>query len=103
MKNEAIIHLLSILEARYGKKVTPYGTSEKEEDGTGFRVDGIEATFSAILLPDTPAGCYDIQIESFPPGDYIYQDEVTLDEFLSVIEEYRGATSSWHSEKWKQK
>jgi hypothetical protein len=103
MKNPAIVQLLASLETRYGKKVTPYGTSEKEETGTGFRVEGIEATFSAILLPDTPTGYYDIQIESYPPGAYIYQDEVMLGDFLDMIEEYRREASSWRPEKWKQK
>jgi hypothetical protein len=102
MKMAAVTKLLTSLEERYGKKVIPYGTSEEEENGTGFRIEGIKATFSAIILPETPVGYYDIQIESYPPGDYIYQDEVTLDDLLSMIEEYRADTKSWRSEKWKQ-
>lgn len=103
MKDPAIVQLLAKLESRYPKKVTPYGTSEEEESGTGFRVEGIAATFSAILLPDTPKGYLDIQIESYPPGAYIYQDEVTLDQFLGMIEEYRSEATAWRPEKWKQK
>ncbi len=83
--------------------MSPYGTSDEEVDGTGCRIAGIEATFSAIRLPTTPSGLLDIQIESFPPGDYIYQAEIPIDAFIGLIEEYRQPQDRWRPERWMEK
>ena len=101
MKHPEIAQLLGELHARYAEAVIPYGTSDAEEDGTGFRIEGIPATFSAILPAGIRPGRYDIQIESFPPGAYIYQDEVDLAEFLRLVEEYRRPAAEWRPERWK--
>lgn len=87
--------LIDELRSRYGTSYVPYGTSDDEENGTGFRIKDIAATFSALCLDDTPHGKYDIQIESYPPGDYIYTDIVTLDHLLALIEKYREPFEHW--------
>ena len=57
--------LIERLKLVYGAAYTPYGTSEHEEDGTGFRVEGIGATFSVVWSAE---GKYDAQVESYPPA-----------------------------------
>src|SRR5688500_3586348 len=101
MKRPEIAQLLAALREKYSNALTPYGTSDDEEDGTGFRVEGIDATFSAILPAGIAPGRYDIQIESFPPGSYIYQDEADLPQFLRLVEEYRRPIVEWRPERWK--
>jgi hypothetical protein len=85
MKHLCIVELIACLRRKYGETYVPYGTSENEEQGTGFRITGIDATFSALCLADTPTGFYDFQIESYPPGDYVYTDEVNLADILSLV------------------
>lgn len=87
--------LIEELRSRYGAYYVPYGTSDEEKNGTGFRIKDIAATFSVLCLEETPSGQYDIQIESYPPGDYIYTDIVTLDHLLSLIEKYRRPPEYW--------
>jgi hypothetical protein len=95
MTHPNIIELIDSLKRKYGESYTPYGTSDEEEEGTGFRITGVEATFSALCLEETPKGMYDIQIESYPPGDYLYNDVVDLDGFLRLIERYRAPIDVW--------
>jgi hypothetical protein len=85
--------LIEAVRSRYGASYVPYGTSDEEQNGTGFRIEDIPATFSALCSEDTPRGQYDIQIESYPPGDYIYADIVTLDQLLSLVEQFREPES----------
>jgi hypothetical protein len=87
--------LIKAVRSRYGLAYAPYGTSGEEQNGTGFRIEDIPATFSALCLEDTPHGQYDIQIESYPPGDYIYTDIVRLDQLLSLIERFRKPIEYW--------
>ena len=104
MRNPDVLRLLAALRERYSGAVTPYGTSDESDDeeaGTGFRIDGIAATFSAICPPSPSAGNYDIQIESYPPGDYLYQGNVSLEDFLRLIEEYRQPMTVWRPERWR--
>ena len=95
MKNHRIVELVARLRRKYGETYVPYGTSEDEEQGTGFRITDIEATFSASCLNDSNTGFYDIQIESYPPGDYLYTDRVSLADILSLVEQYRVAMNDW--------
>lgn len=73
----------------------PYGTSDDEGNGTGFRISNIAATFSAACLENTPPGHYDVQVESDPLGDYIYLDVVCLDDLLRLVEKYRQRVEHW--------
>lgn len=95
MGHPKIVELIAKLKRVFGESYVPYGTSDEEERGTGFRIAGIEATFSALCLEETPKGMYDIQIESYPPGDYIYNDIIDLDSFLALIEKYRAPLNAW--------
>lgn len=94
MKRPEVVELIARLKQKYCKSYVPYGTSDEEEEGTGFRIAGIEATFSAMCM-DTPEKMYDIQIESYPPGNYLYNDLVNLDDFLALIEKYREPSHAW--------
>lgn len=68
-------------------KVRPYGTDPSEEHGTGFTIAGIPATFSVHTQEGRlPPGMYDVQIESMPPGDYVWSEVVSLPRFLELIE-----------------
>ena len=99
MPNASVTFLLKRLRETFGfNNVLPYGTYPDEEDSTGFRIRGIPATFSALTFSDNPGkqlphGRYDIQIESFPPGYYIYSDEVDLNDFFILIK--RIAKDDW--------
>ncbi len=92
---DSSVELIASLKRKYGESYIPYGTSDEEEEGTGFRIAGVEATFSALCLEKAPKGMYDIQIESYPPGDYLHNDVVDLNGFLSLIEKYRAPLNVW--------
>ena len=95
MRKQKITQLIEILQRQYGDAYAPYGTDEFEEDGTGFTVDDIAATFSICCLEDTKEGFYDIQVESVPPGDYVYANEIPIGELLDFIERYRQPAELW--------
>jgi hypothetical protein len=95
MQHPLVSTLIARLERAHGKSYVPYGTSDDEAEGTGFRITGIEVTFSVMCTEDVPAGLYDIQIESSPPGDYLFMDVVTLEAFMTLIEKYRGPRETW--------
>jgi|CXWL01.2.fsa_nt_gi hypothetical protein len=95
MKHPCIVELIACLERKYSETYVPYGTSENEELGNCFRITGIDATFSALCLTDTPTGFYDIQIESYPPGDYVYTDTVNLADILALVRKYKAPMNDW--------
>ncbi len=90
-----ITALIEALRTSYGASFAPYGTSDEEENGTGFRIRDIAATFSAACPENTPPGHYDVQIESYPPGDYIYTDIMCLGDLLRLVEKYRQPVENW--------
>ncbi len=97
MKNPTVAKLLELLKRKYGANVIPYGTSDAEEDGTGFQIKGIRATFS-VAVPqgmDLSPGKVSVQIESDPPGEYILEVDEAVDELLERIEEYRKPRDEW--------
>ena len=96
------MELIVSLKRKYGESYVPYGTSDEEVEGTGFRIAGIEATFSALCLAETLEGKYDIQIESYPPGDYLYNDVLDLGAFMSLIEQFRAPLNDWPINKTNQ-
>lgn len=86
MADDSIECLLTALRSRYGDRLLPYGTYPDEEHGTGFRLREVPATFSVLTLDGTlPPGRFDVQVESYPPGDYAWADEYDLHEVLKVI------------------
>ena len=95
MRRDDVTILIDRLKAIYGEKYRPYGTSETEDEGTGFRITDIAATFSVVCVGDTPVGKYDVQIESYPPGDYLYTDELDLDSLLQLVEVFRRPVDAW--------
>lgn len=95
MRHSRIIELIGNLKLKYGDSYVPYGTSDFEEEGTGFRIAGIEATFSVMCLSEMPMKMYDIQIESYPPGYYLYNGTTDLTGFLSLIDKYKGTLEAW--------
>jgi hypothetical protein len=95
MQHPLVSTLIARLKQAYGQSFVPYGTSDEESEGTGFRIIGIEATFSVMCTEDVPTDMLDIQIESYPPGDYIFTDVVTLEGLMALIENYRGPMETW--------
>jgi hypothetical protein len=95
MQHPLVSTLIARLKHAYGESCVPYGTSDEEAEGTGFRIAGIEATFSVMCTSDVPAGMYDIQVESSPPSDYLYTRVLDLENFMALIEKYRGPRETW--------
>ncbi|WP_254507277.1 hypothetical protein [Anatilimnocola floriformis] len=86
MADPSIETLLTELRRRYADRLISYGTSPLEEDGTGFRLQGVPAVFSALTIDGTlPSGRFDVQIESYPPGDYVFNEEYEFDALLEAI------------------
>lgn len=87
MQDESIQALRAELSLRYGARVVPYGTSDDEDHGTGFRLEGGPFMFSILTDEDGPqTGIYDIQLESFPAYDYLFNARLPLAELLDLIE-----------------
>lgn len=86
MADHSIENLLTTLRRRYGDRLLAYGTSPDEEHGTGFRLRDVPATFSVLTLDGTlPHDRFDVQVESYPPGDYVWAEEYDLPALLKVI------------------
>ncbi len=94
MRREIISKLIEYLKTEY-TSYEPYGTFEDEEEGTGFRLNDIPATFSVLSFGDTPKNILDVQIESYPPGNYLYDVILEFDDFIKLIEMYRQPISNW--------
>lgn len=95
MRSLEIQRLVHMVEAKYGT-VQLFGTHPSEEHGTCFIVRGIPATFSVLTDEGKmPQGTYSVQVESMPPGDYLHICEVSLAEFMELVESTRGKSYSW--------
>jgi hypothetical protein len=89
-------NLLDALGRAYPGAIVPYGSSMREEHGVAFRIAGMPATFSAITLDGSmPLDTYDVQIESYPPGEYIHTTQVSLTELLALIQRYFEPAETW--------
>lgn len=95
MKLQEISELVGTLKNKYKESFIPYGTNDEEANGTGFIIQDIEAIFSVVILEETMAGYFDVQIESNPPGDYVYNVEIDAPGFINLIEHYRKPTDQW--------
>jgi hypothetical protein len=99
MADDSIRNLLQALKEAYPSSVMPYGQAfenAENEHGLGWRLDGVPASFSAITFDATlPANRYDIQIESYPPGDYIFTGQFSLDELLELVRKYFKPETEW--------
>lgn len=101
MPDPSIHRLLSELRKAYPDAVAPYGgafENAEDEHGLGWRLEGAPVTFSAITLDGTlPAETYDVQIESYPPGDYLITGQYSLEELLHLVQRYFGPEAQWPS------
>ncbi len=96
MKTEPIERLRRAIQDVFGPTaIRPYGESEDARSSLGFRIDGVDATFSVLVGDWVPGGLYDIQIESYPPGDYVYVDAVSLERFIEIVRLIAGPSESW--------
>jgi hypothetical protein len=87
MPDPSTTEFLRVLNTTYRGRVRPYGTSSAEEHGTGFQLAGVDATFSVLTHGGSlPPGRYDVQIESDPPGNFLYTAEHSMTELLELIE-----------------
>jgi hypothetical protein len=87
--DSSILEFVSSLRAAYGEdRVEPYGSANPDEEhGFGFRIRGVPAIFSVITLSGSlPKGRYDVQIESDPPGEYLFTEALNTDELLKTIQ-----------------
>lgn len=94
MKNKHIEKLIRHLIQIYGKRYNPWATSEDIKEETGFKLSGIDVSFSVIIGNDEE-NMYSIQIESSPPGDYLYCNEVNFEQLIELIKIFEGPSSSW--------
>jgi hypothetical protein len=89
-------NLVAALERAYPGAIVPYGSSMREEHGVAFRIAAVPATFSAITLDGSMSlDTYDVQIESYPPGEYIYTAQVSLAELLALIQRHFEPAETW--------
>ena len=96
MQDVSIANLRSELERHYGARVQPLGSTPVDMHAFGFRIDGIPATFSVVTREEQEEiNRYDIQIESTPPGEYLYTGEFTLPELMVLITVFEGPPSTW--------
>ena len=95
MRSAELQNLNDAVESRFGR-TTPYGGDAEDGHGIGFTLEGARATFSVHTQEGTlPLAMFDVQIESNPPGDYIFNDVVTLEAFLSLVAKVHGPIGQW--------
>lgn len=94
MHNPEISRLVNAVSERYGD-LEYYGSSPCEINGVGFQLNGIPVSFSVHTQDGALKGCFDIQVESAPPGDYAHTDELSLSEFLELIAKYWLPEKEW--------
>ena len=95
MRNLEVQKLVDAIETVHGP-ITLYGSDANEEHGTCFKVSGVDATFSVHTQGGSlPSDQYDIQIESVPPGDYVFTSVVSLEEFLTLVAMMEGPQAHW--------
>ena len=95
-KTEDLEELLSAIRETYGAhSIEPYGDWD-DPRSVGFRVRGIPATFSLIAEDRLPERHYSVQIESYPPMDYLYiARAVSLYGFLELLTLISGPRNNW--------
>ena len=101
MPDESIRNLLRALHESYPGTTKPYGCafeSAEEEHGLGWRLEGAPVVFSAITFDGKlTADTYDVQIESYPPGEYLFTGQYSLAELLQLVRRYFGPEVEWPS------
>ena len=87
-QRQIITDLTSHLKEKYGDEYILHGSDESE--GIGFRIKSIATSFSALSFGDILENKSNFQVESFPPGDYMFTGEITLKKFTNLIELFRA-------------
>lgn len=87
MLSSALSELWQHIEALVGQfRLAPYADHAEDGHGTSFRIRRVPAIFSVHTQEGTlPAGTYDVQVESDPPGDYLYTAILGLPEVLELV------------------
>lgn len=93
-QNNAIVLLRSQLHERYGEHYRPYGGAA-DEQSIAFRLAGIAATFSVISELSDGKVQYDIQVESYPPGEYLYNTITDAERLLILLQKYQQPSYDW--------
>jgi hypothetical protein len=95
MRSREIQRLLDAVEAEHGP-VERYGSAPSEEHGVCFTIAEIPATFSVQTLEGTlPSERYSVQVESTPPGDFVYISEVARYDFLELVIRMTRSVEEW--------
>jgi hypothetical protein len=85
----------AIRESRGPHSIIPDGDSD-DQDSVGFRILGIPATFSVLAGKRAPERHYNVQIESVPQGDYLYNSRaISLWGLLELVELMSGPIENW--------
>ena len=97
MKISSIESVIRAFRAKFGQDaLVPYADSDEDPYGAGFMINDVPATFSVITQDGTlPEGQYDVQIESYPPGDYVFTNIVSLEELLRLADLIAGPREQW--------
>ena len=98
MQSPSLRQLSERVEQLFGAtSVVSTGSSDNApEHLTCIRILGIPATFSVHTQDGMlPSGQYDVQIEGVPPGDYVYTDIVSLNEFMRLVAQFAGPIDTW--------
>lgn len=97
-KTEDIEELLDGVRELYGaNSIESYGNWD-DAQSVGFRIRGIPATFSVITRESLPEKHYNIQIEWYPPQDFVYlyhNRAIPLWEFLKLLKSFSGPIDTW--------
>jgi hypothetical protein len=97
-KSEELEELLSEVRDACGTDVIePYGDRD-DPTSVGFKIRGIQATFSVITEDRLPQRHYNVQIESCPPQefDYLYHERaVSIWRFLDLVRLISGPRENW--------
>ncbi|AZZ90694.1 hypothetical protein EUZ85_08200 [Hahella sp. KA22] len=94
MHSQQIQKLIDAVRKEFGE-VHYFGSSKEERHGVGFTISDVKTTFSISTLGGDLKNSYDIQVESIPAGEYIFTNEVSLDEFMNLVKIFRGPKSEW--------
>jgi len=97
VRSAPIEAVLSAVRQRFGSdSLTYYGSGEAETHGVCFRVWSVPATVSVHTQEGALSdGLYDTQIDSVPPGEYIYTSVVSLPTLLGLIDQLRQPLGKW--------
>src|SRR5262249_38784364 len=74
-KSEDIDELLEGVREVVGQhSIEPYGDWD-DPQSVGFRIRGVPATFSVLVVDRLREQRFNVQIESYPPGSYLYHHD----------------------------